>query len=122
MTITQVILLVCTGLLAGLVSGTLGVGGAIVMIPMLVFALGLTYHHAQGTSLAIMSLPVFLIAAIKYYKNGYVNIPFVLIIATSFIVGSYIGSSLSLHLPDQTLRKIFGGFLILVGIKMMLGK
>lgn len=122
MNLNEFLLLILTGLLAGLVSGSLGVGGAIIIIPMMTFFLGLSQHQAQGTSLAVMTLPVFVISAYNYYKNGYVNVKFVLIITVAFIIGSYFSSKLAIHLPEKTLRKMFGLFLTLIGIKMLLGK
>ncbi len=73
MTVTQILLLVITGLMAGVFSGTFGVGGAIIVIPALISFLGLSQHQAQGTSLAFMVPPVTLMAALNYSKNGYVN-------------------------------------------------
>lgn len=120
MSLSVVLLLLVTGLLAGLVSGTLGVGGAIIVIPMLIFFLGLSQQQAQGTSLAIMSFPVFLISAWNYYKHGYVNVKFALIVVVAFIIGSYIGSSISVYLPEKILKKIFGIFLLFIGARMLI--
>jgi len=120
MTTSQILLLLLTGLIAGMASGTLGIGGAIVVIPMLTFFLGLTQQQAQGTSLAIMSFPVFILAAWNYYKQGQVNIKFALIIVVAFIIGSYIGSSISVNLPEKVLKKIFGAFLLIIGARMIL--
>jgi uncharacterized protein len=120
MTTTQLLLLLLTGLLAGLASGTLGIGGAIVVIPMLIFFLGLSQQQAQGTSLVVMSFPVFALAAWNYYKQGQVNVKFALVIVVAFILGSYIGSSISVNLPEKVLKKIFGAFLLLIGARMLL--
>lgn len=122
MTATQIILLAIIGLVAGMLSGSLGVGGAIIVIPALIFFLGFTQHQAQGTSLAFMVPPVTLLATIQYWKNGYVNWKFALVLALMFFVGSYFGSMLSIGLPEKVLRKAFGGLLLVVAIKLIFWK
>jgi len=122
MTVTQIILLAIIGLMAGIFSGTFGVGGAIIVIPALIFFLGLSQHQAQGTSLAFMIPPVTLMATINYWKNGYVNWKFALILAVMFFVGTYFGSMISIHLNDRILRKMFGGLLLLVALKIIFSK
>lgn len=103
-------------------AGMLGIGGAIIMIPALVFFLGLTQQAAQGTSLAVMLPPIGIIAAYNYYKAGQVNIKFAIILAIAFLVGSYFGSKLALNLPQSVLKKIFGLLLLLVAAKMLFSK
>ncbi len=122
MSVNELLLLLLTGIIAGLVSGTLGVGGAIIIIPMLTFFLGFNQYQAQGTSLGVMTMPVFIISAYSYYKNDYVNVKFVFIIVVAFIIGSYFGSMFAMNLPEKTLKRIFGLFLTLMGVKMLLGK
>lgn len=122
MNLNEFMLLILTGILAGLVSGTLGVGGGIIIIPMLTFFLGLSQHEAQGTSLGVMTFPVFAISAYNYYKNGYLNVKFVLVIVVAFIIGSYFSSKFAVQIPEKTLKKVFGLFLALMGIKMLIGK
>jgi uncharacterized membrane protein YfcA len=122
MALTTVILLVVIGIVTGVMAGMLGIGGAIIMVPSLVYIMGLGQQSAQGTSLAVMLPPIGIIAAYNYYKAGQVNIKFALILAVFFIVGSYFGSRLSLSLPESTLRKIFGVLLLSVAIKMLLTK
>lgn len=122
MTITQLILLAVIGLMAGIFSGTFGVGGAIIVIPALIFFLGLSQHQAQGTSLAFMIPPVTLMAALNYSKNGYVNWKFALILAVMFVIGTYFGSMISFSLPEKILRKMFGGLLLLVALKIIFSK
>lgn len=100
----------------------MGVGGGIIIIPALVFILGLTQHEAQGTSLAVLSLPVTMISAFNYHKNGQVNLKFAAIIIVTYIIGNYFGSTLAVNIPARTLQKIFGVLMLLVGIKMILGK
>jgi uncharacterized membrane protein YfcA len=122
MTVYQIILLAIIGLIAGIFSGSLGVGGAIIVIPALVFFLGLSQHQAQGTSLAFMIPPVTLLAVINYWKQGYVNWKFALILALMFFIGAYIGSTISVNIPEKILKKLFGALLLFVAMKMMLSK
>lgn len=122
MSLNEFLLLILTGLIAGAVSGSMGVGGAIVVIPMLTFFLGLSQQQAQGTSLLVMTFPVFLIAAYNYYKTGYVNVKYAVVIVAAFIIGSYFSSKFAVNLPEKTLKKIFGLFLAIMGLRMFLGK
>lgn len=122
MTVAQVIMLAVIGLAAGIFSGTFGVGGAIIVIPALIFFLGLSQHQAQGTSLAFMVPPVTLMAVINYWKQGYVNWRFALVLAVMFFVGTYFGSMISTYLPDRILRKMFGGLMLIVALKIIFSK
>ena len=122
MTVSQVLILAVIGLMAGVFSGTFGVGGAIVVIPSLVFFLGLSQHQAQGTSLAFMLPPVTLMATLTYWKNGYVNWRFALILAVMFFIGSYFGSQISFSLNDKILKKLFGGLMLIVALKIIFSK
>lgn len=114
--------LIFIGVLAGFLSGIMGVGGSVVMIPLLILWVGFTQHQAQGTSLAVLSVPVTLLAAFNYYKEGYVNWKFALIIAVTFILGGYLGSKLAISINQTLLKKIFGGVLLIVAIKMIFSK
>jgi uncharacterized protein len=118
MNLTTVIILVIIGLMTGVFGGIFGVGGAVIMIPALVYFLNVDQHTAQGTSLAVMLPPIGLFAAYNYYKVGQVNIWYAVIIALSFMIGGYFGSKIALSLPEQTMKKIFGIFLILVALKL----
>jgi uncharacterized protein len=122
MSTSMVLILIVIGIITGIMAGMLGIGGAIIMIPALVFLLGISQQTAQGTSLAVMLPPVGIIAAYNYYKAGYVNIKFALILAVFFLVGSYFGSKFALHIPQNVLKKIFGALLLLVAAKMLLSK
>ncbi len=117
-----IVSLVVIGLLAGFLSGTMGIGGSVVMIPLLILWVGFTQHQAQGTSLAVLSVPVTLLAAFNYYKEGHVNWKFAAIIAITFIVGGYLGSKLAISINQTVLKKIFGGILLIVALKMIFGK
>jgi uncharacterized protein len=122
MTLAQALILIITGLLAGFVGGTLGVGGGIIMVPVMVFFLGMTQHDAQGTSLATMLAPIGILAVLTYAKSGQVNYRFAFVLAVTFILGSWLGSKVSVNLPDKMLKQIFGGLMLIVGFKMILGK
>jgi uncharacterized membrane protein YfcA len=122
MSTSVLLILIVIGIITGIMAGLLGIGGAIIMIPALVFLLGLSQHAAQGTSLAVMLPPIGLIAAYNYYKAGEVNIKFALILAAAFIVGSYFGSKIALNITPTVLKKIFGILLLLVAAKMLFSK
>jgi len=122
MSISQVLILIIIGLVAGFTSGSMGVGGGIIIIPAMVFFMGVTQQQAQGTSIAVISIPVALVAAINYYKEGYINIKYAGIIILTFVIGAYFGSKMAVHIPAKTLQKSFGVLLLLVGLKMVLGK
>lgn len=118
----SVLLLLLVGLMAGILSGFVGVGGGIIMVPALVWLLGYTQHQAQGTSLAVLMLPVVFLAVRNYYKAGVIDPKVVAVIAVAFVLGSYFGSKWSLALPMETVRKIFGGITLLVALKLIFGK
>jgi uncharacterized membrane protein YfcA len=122
MTTSIMLILIAIGIITGVMAGMLGIGGAIIMIPALVFLLGISQVTAQGTSLAVMLPPVGIIATYNYYKAGQVNIKYAIILAIFFLVGSYFGSKLALNLPQPVLKKIFGVLLLLVAAKMLLSK
>ncbi|HET7360679.1 MAG TPA: sulfite exporter TauE/SafE family protein [Salinimicrobium sp.] len=111
--------LVFIGLLAGFLSGILGVGGGVVMVPLLVLMVGFTQYEAQGTSLAVLAVPVTALAAYNYYAEGDVNIKYAAIIAVTFIVGGFIGSKVALNIDQGMLKKIFGIIMMIAAIKMM---
>ena len=122
MSISTFIILIVIGLLAGILSGLVGVGGGILMIPLLIMLLGLTQHQAQGTALFAMLPPIGILAAINYYKEGYVKWEYAVVIALTFVVGGYLGSKLSLSLPPQTVRRVFGVIMLLGGLKLIFSK
>jgi uncharacterized membrane protein YfcA len=122
MTIPEILILVIVGILGGFIAGTLGVGGGIIIVPALVFIIGLTQHEAQGTSLAMMLAPIGILAVINYYKSGYVNIKYAIILMAAFVLGSYFGSLFAIHLSDLWLKRVFGVLMMVVGVKMVLGK
>ena len=96
------------GLMAGVLSGFVGVGGGIIIVPALVFLLGTTQHQAQGTSLFVLSMPVVLFGLIQYWKSGNVYWKFGLVIALFFLFGAWVGSKLSLKMSPSWVKLIFG--------------
>jgi uncharacterized membrane protein YfcA len=122
MSITVFIILVLIGLVAGTLSGLIGIGGAIIIIPSLILFLGMNQYDAQGTSLATMLLPIGLLAALNYYKEGALNIKYAVIIAVAFFVGGWLGSKIALDIPQTVLRKVFAITLLVIAVKMFLGK
>ncbi|MFM8241285.1 MAG: sulfite exporter TauE/SafE family protein [Crocinitomicaceae bacterium] len=96
------------GLMAGVLSGFVGVGGGIIIVPALVFLLGTTQHEAQGTSLFVLSMPVVFFGLLQYWKTGNVNWRFGLVIALTFLIGAWIGSKLSLRMSPSWVKFIFG--------------
>ena len=122
MELTTIIILVLIGLCAGFFGGLVGLGGGIIMIPAMVYFLHLSQHEAQGTSLAIMLPPVGIMAVYNYYKAGAVNIKYAMVIALLFVVGSYFGSLVAVKVDSNVLKKFFGAFIIIMGLKMLLGK
>ena len=122
MSISTFIILIVIGLLAGILSGLVGVGGGIVMIPLLIIFLGLTQHQAQGTALFAMLPPIGILAAINYYKAGFVKWEYAAVIALTFVIGGYFGSKLSLSLPPQTVKRVFGVIMLIGAIKLITSK
>jgi len=110
------------GLLGGVISGMLGIGGGIVMVPALAFLFGLGQHQAQGTTLALMVPPIGLLAAWTYYKAGFVDLKIAAFVCLGFFLGGLVGAKLVVGLPDTLLRKIFGVALLIIAIKMILTK
>ncbi len=116
------IILLIVGLAAGILGGMMGVGGGVIVIPALMFFLGLTQKEANATSVAFMLAPTGLLAFINYYKAGLVNVKFAAILAIAFFIGAYFGSVWAIKMPIDTLKKLFGVLLVLVGLKLILGK
>jgi len=114
-----VLLLLAIGIAAGILSGMVGVGGGLIIVPALVFFLGFTQHQAQGTSLGLLLLPVGILAVINYYNKGNIDIKVVLVMSIAFVLGGWIGSKIALSLPQETLKKIFAIFLFYVAFRFL---
>ena len=118
----QIVGFIVLGLAAGVLAGLAGIGGGIIIVPLLVFAFGFTQHTAQGTSLAVLIPPVGLLAMMKYYKAGDVNLKAAALIAAGLILGSIFGAKFALGLPQAALKKIFGAVLFLASLRYLLMK
>lgn len=121
MTLTTLLLLLCIGLFAGLLSGMIGIGGGVVMVPLLLL-LGMSQHQSQGISLAVLAVPVTALAAFNYYKEGYIDIKYAAVIAVFFVIGGYLGSKFAIQVDEKILKKVFGFILLIVAGKMIFGK
>lgn len=119
MQLTTILILIVIGLLAGIFSGMFGVGGGVIMIPLMAFALGFTQHEAQGTSLAVLAIPVTFLAAYNYYESGHVNWKYAIVIAITFVIGGYLGSKVAILINQSLLKKIFGVLMIIVAIRLI---
>lgn len=112
--------LIILGIVAGALAGLVGVGGGIVVVPALVYIFGFSQKLAQGTSLALLLPPIGIIAAYTYYKAGQVDISAAAIIIIGFLAGSLLSARYANHLHSADLTRIFGVFLLIVAIKMIL--
>ncbi len=110
------------GTIAGIVSGLFGIGGAIIVVPALVFLFGFSQHQAQGTSLAMLLPPIGLLAVWKYWQAGHVNLTVAILLAATFFIGAWGGAHFAVHVPQLLMKRLFGGGLILIGISMAMGK
>ncbi len=110
------------GLVAGVLSGLIGIGGGIIIVPALVFVFGMSQHNAQGTTLALLIPPIGILAAWTYYKAGYVDISVAAMVAVGFFAGSFLGAKISTNISDATLERVFGVALILIGAKMVFAR
>lgn len=118
---STIIFLIGVGLLAGFLSGVLGIGGGVVMVPLLLLV-GFSQHEAQGTSLAAMLPPVTLLAVLQYSKGGYVDWKLALVISATFIIGGLFGSKLAVAIDEKLLKRIFGVLMLFIAVKMIVEK
>ncbi|MBN1522379.1 MAG: sulfite exporter TauE/SafE family protein [Candidatus Aureabacteria bacterium] len=116
----NVILYLLIGLFAGGISGLIGIGGGIIIVPALIYLFGFSQHTAQGTTLAMLIPPIGILAALAYYKQGYVNIPVAALICIGFIIGGYFGAKFAIGFSEVILRKIFGVCLLLIAGYMII--
>ncbi|MFY8091300.1 MAG: TSUP family transporter [Chitinophagaceae bacterium] len=119
LTIGIIIALLIIGFCSGMLSGLVGVGGGIIIVPCLVFFMALTQKQAQGTSLAVLTLPVVFFGMWQYYKNGHIDFRVVGLIAIGFLVGGFFGGKIANKISDDLLKKIFAVILLLIGIKIL---
>ena len=110
------------GIVAGAVSGLVGIGGGIIIVPVLVLFFGFSQQMAQGTTLALMVPPLGAFAAWTYYRQGDVDLRAAGLICVGFFLGGFLGAQGAAALPGPALRKIFGGALFLMSLRMIFGK
>jgi uncharacterized membrane protein YfcA len=118
----EIIYLLLIGLAAGIMSGFLGIGGGIIIIPALTLILGFSQKGAQGTSLALLLPPIGVFAVINYYKAGNVDLRAAGLMIITFLIGSYFASIWAVKLPDTIVKKVFASFLLMYAIKLFLDK
>lgn len=117
-----IIILLAVGLVAGFMSGLVGIGGGVIIVPILVYFLHQNQKMAQGTTLFMFLMPIGLLGVYNYYKDGQIDYKSALIMASTFIIGSYLGSKTALTIDTKLVKQIFGAMIILVGFKMLLNK
>ncbi|HBU68900.1 MAG TPA: permease [Elusimicrobia bacterium] len=118
----EIFLLVLLGFAAGSLSGLVGIGGGVVIIPALVYFFGFSQLKAQGTTIALMVPPIGILAALVYYKNGFVDLKVAALICAGFVVGGLLGANIVTGLTNELVRKIFGIFLLIISLKMIFVK
>ncbi|MBI2721463.1 MAG: sulfite exporter TauE/SafE family protein [Bacteroidetes bacterium] len=118
----EVLILLVVGLLAGFLSGLIGIGGGIIIVPVLVYLLNYDQKTAQGTTLFMFLLPIGILGVYNYYKGGFLDYKTALIMAATFIIGSYFGSKTVMVMDTKIVKQMFGAFIILIGIKMLFNK
>ena len=111
--------LVALGLVIGTISGMVGVGGGIFLVPALAYLFKFSQHEAQGTSIAVLVPPIGIFAALEYYRHGYVRLPVVAGIACGFALGALLGAVLANQIDQNMLRRMFATFMLFVALQMM---
>lgn len=111
--------LIILGSVAGIVSGLVGIGGGIIIVPALVLLFGFSQQVAQGTTLALMVPPLGALAALTYYRQGYVDLKTAGLICVGFLAGSVLGADFAVRLPAEVLTRTFGTILVAIGLKML---
>jgi len=110
------------GILIGIISGLVGIGGGALLTPILIYAYHMNQHRAQGTSLAMLLAPSGLLAFWKYYQAGEADLRLGLLVALGLFIGGYFGGQWAQYLSNAALRRIFAGFLVVIAVKMFLQK
>jgi uncharacterized protein len=112
----MILAILLLGLGVGVLVGLLGIGGGVVLVPAMVYLLGMDQHMAQGTSLLILLPPLGLGALIAYWKRGQVDLVSGILCALGMLIGGYLGSRIALPLSSRNLKGFFGSFLMAVAI------
>lgn len=113
------LLYILLGAFAGVLSGSIGIGGGIIIVPSLIFLFGFSQQEAQGTTLGLLVPPIGILAAWTYYQQGYVNFKVAALICLGFVLGGLLGARLAINLPSNVLEKVFGIALLLIALKMI---
>lgn len=119
---TLIFMYLLLGLVAGILSGLIGIGGGILIVPALVFLFGFSQHQAQGTTLALLVPPIGILAAYEYYRHGYVNVKIAAFICAGFVLGGLLGARMATGISETMLSRIFGVALLIIAIKMIWGR
>ncbi len=122
MNITTFLILAFVGMFSGMLGGIIGLGGGVIIIPALVMLLGMDQRMAQGTSIAVMLPPIGIMAVLTYYKAGYVNLPYAIVIAATFMIGGFFGARLAMWAPEQLIRRGFAVLLLVIAGKLLVAK
>ncbi len=117
--VTQLLILVLVGLLAGALSGFVGVGGGIIIVPAMIYFMNMNQMQAQGVSLALLMLPVGILGVMNYYKAGHIQFNYVLILAVGFILGNYFGSKYAMKVPEHKIKFFFSLLMLFVAVQML---
>lgn len=119
LSITQLMILVLVGILAGALSGFVGVGGGIIIVPAMIYFMNMNQMQAQGVSLALLMLPVGVLGVMNYYKAGHIQFNYVLILAVGFVLGNYFGSKYAMRVPEHKIKFLFSLLMLYVAVQML---
>jgi uncharacterized membrane protein YfcA len=119
MTFQEILILIAIGLAAGAMSGFVGIGGGVIMVPALIYIMGMTQHSAQGTSLLLMLPPIGILAVMNYWRAGEMNWKYGIVIAVAFVIGGYFGSKLALKLSPAIVKLVFGVLMLYISVRMI---
>ncbi len=119
---SNILVILLIGFVAGWLSGLVGIGGGVIIIPALIYFAGFSIKDAQGTSLAALVPPIGIVAAYIYYKHGNVQIKTAALLAAAFVVGGYLGAKTNLALSSPITEKVFAVTLIAIAVKMLFFK
>jgi uncharacterized protein len=117
-----IIILLVMGLVAGILSGMVGIGGGIILVPALIYFFGFSQHSAQGTVLFMFLMPIGILGALNYWQAGYIDWKVACIMCSTFVIGSFLGSKLAISIDGLTLKRVFGAVIFILSVKMMYGK
>ncbi len=117
----SIMIIFAMGLTAGVISGLLGVGGGAVLVPMLVFFLGLTQHMAQGISLVYI-IPTAIAGLIQLHRKQLVDYRMAMYLAIGSVAGALLSANFVQYIPGSDLKRIFGVFVIFTGVRMIMAK